>query len=1091
MPDITVANRYILQRELGSGGMGVVHCALDKLTNIQVALKRIKPEAYTPELITRFKREGDVLHALKHPNIIQILDAFEDDGQHYLVMSYLPGGNLRQLMKQQGLDSETVIRIGLDLADALTQAHKLKIIHRDLKPENVLLDEKGTPFLTDFGLAQVESSERLTTTGAILGTVDYLPPEAFSDVPRNEKGDIWSLGVLLVELLTGENPFARPNMLQTIWAITSEPRPNLESAMKNTPAGMIDLIYRMLERNPESRIPSMRHVGASLEEIVRGNVVSEDKSRFATPVSKRLDHAKHNLPLQTTPFIGRQQEVQDLVTLLQKGTQRIISIVGPGGVGKTRIMLEVASQSMSNFVDGIFFVQLASLRSSEGLIPAVAEAFGYQFQSDTRDQRTQLMGFLSDKHLLLLLDNAEHLPEIAELVTDILKRAPKVYILVSSRQRLNHSSETLFQLGTLAYPADVPLNDIDTTNYSALRLFLDSARRVRPEFEITENNAEAVVRICQQIDGLPLGIVLAANWLNMLSVSEIADELRHSVDILNVDLVDLPERHRGMRAVFDSSWKLLTPEEQEVFIRLSIFQGSFTREAAQVITSCRLHTLSSLVNKSLIQRDIESGYFSVHELVRQYGYEKLIATEVLLPIQAAHRDYYLLLMANLVTPLRTSGQLDALNKIEEAFENIRIAWEQAISDAQWDLLGSASESLFHLARIRNRHQDTRRMFEIAARYNSTSHLGYARLLLWYALVISQSKQASIDLPLAHQQIDLAAAIFDKLDVTINAQDLWLLTYVQISLEILDRSENLVERSNRLMELVGDSLWYRALTRHLQGYVDAQDGFQYTQQAYVLFRKLGNIAWTAIQANNLAVWMMAFDQYALAKIFLDECIAAYQSLGDYERVAHSLGVRGNMFLALGKFEQARSDYNEAKPIAKRISNVYALAMAINGLGLLALVDGDLQMAFRLAQRTFDLLADIPRKSDQDMALVVAGFIKILSGRSTDPYKILAKIGPHISYLPFSPYHWFFMMAAIYLLASESEKTLAAELGGALYSHGLLPKGFRHVLQPTLSVLYEALGAQAYEEAWTSGEKIADYNRTVFGVVEKFCSIGLDD
>ena len=259
------------QNLIGSGGMGNVYRGFNRQSGDAVAIKVLKPEIVdsNPDLVERFVREGQALRQLNHPNIVKMLAATEQDGQFYLVMEYVAGGSLKDLIgKEEPLPSGQAVDIALDLADALTRAHRLKIIHRDLKPANILLAEDGTPRLTDFGVARMVNSSQLTKSSQILGTIDYLSPEGCEGLPLDERADIWAFGVILYEMLTGEHPFKGETAASTLSAILTQPVPRLMQSRTDIPAALIDLIERMLEKDPAQRIPSVRLVGAELEAII-------------------------------------------------------------------------------------------------------------------------------------------------------------------------------------------------------------------------------------------------------------------------------------------------------------------------------------------------------------------------------------------------------------------------------------------------------------------------------------------------------------------------------------------------------------------------------------------------------------------------------------------------------------------------------------------------------------------------------------------------------------------------------------------------------------------------------------------------------
>ena len=256
---------------LGQGGMGDVYRGTDTQTGALVAIKALRPEVVsgTPDAIARFIREGEALRELNHPNIVHMVDAIEEGGRHYLVMEYVPGGSLRDLLEKQGrLSIERTVEIALDVADALTRAHRIGIIHRDLKPSNVLLAADGTPRLTDFGIAQLAGGPRLTGADRAVGTVDYMSPEACNVEPLDRRTDVWSFGVMLYEMLAGQRPFASDSPLTTLTAILTQPLPDFQRLCPDAPNALADLVYRMLEKDRQQRIPSVRLVGAELEAIL-------------------------------------------------------------------------------------------------------------------------------------------------------------------------------------------------------------------------------------------------------------------------------------------------------------------------------------------------------------------------------------------------------------------------------------------------------------------------------------------------------------------------------------------------------------------------------------------------------------------------------------------------------------------------------------------------------------------------------------------------------------------------------------------------------------------------------------------------------
>ena len=300
----------------------------------------------------------------------------------------------------------------------------------------------------------------------------------------------------------------------------------------------------------------------------------------------RRETAPHNLPTQITPFVGRQNELAQIADYLSRDDCRLLTLIGMGGIGKTRLALQAAGQALDAFDHGVYFISLAGISSAEFLVPTIIEVLEYP-QSGAADPKSQLLNYLKQQEMLLVLDNFEHLFSSSggdgsgpKLVLEMVRVAPKLKLLVTSRERLNLQAEWLLTLEGLPYPpAEAGFGE---ETFEAVELFVQSAQRVRPGFSLPGEWPE-VVRICRLLEGMPLGIELAATWVSMMSCAEIAQELSRGLDLLSTTLHDLPARHKSLEAVFDHSWQLLSEPERDLFKKLSVFQGGFSRQAAKEV----------------------------------------------------------------------------------------------------------------------------------------------------------------------------------------------------------------------------------------------------------------------------------------------------------------------------------------------------------------------------------------------------------------------------------------------------------------------------------------------------------------------------
>ena len=359
---------------------------------------------------------------------------------------------------------------------------------------------------------------------------------------------------------------------------------------------------------------------------------------------------RHNLPVQTNSFIGRECELDELSQMVADSDCRLITIVAPGGMGKTRLALALAERVMAlpeqieqmpnragSFQDGVFFIALASLTTPDLLISTIADSIGYRFQSDGRDLKQQLLDFLHEKQMWLILDNAEHLRGGMGIASEILAYAKDIQIVVTSRERLNLNVETVYTI------AGLPFGDWETLEGAlagdCVKLFLQSAKRVKPSFTLAVDEIDSLARVCQLVDGMPLAIELAAAWVAMLSLEEIANEITQNLDFLSSNMQDTPQRQHSIRAVFEYTWKRLSTAEQNVLMKLSVFRGGWAREAAEEVAGADLLLLRALVSKSLIDHGAD-GRFEMQGLLHQFAEEQLELAEEAPTTCAKHSAYY-------------------------------------------------------------------------------------------------------------------------------------------------------------------------------------------------------------------------------------------------------------------------------------------------------------------------------------------------------------------------------------------------------------------------------------------------------------------
>lgn len=427
-----------------------------------------------------------------------------------------------------------------------------------------------------------------------------------------------------------------------------------------------------------------------------GRGKAEAEVSLSTLPSTQSAHKKpaRSLPVPATPFIGRRSEVEEIKTLIKNTGIRLLTLTGPGGTGKTRLSIQATSEVKGAFADGLFFVSLAPVQTAQGIVPALVKTLDLSFYRDEERPRQQLLDYLRGKQLLLILDNFEHLigKGARELVGEILSVTPGVNLMVTSRVQLNIRGEQLYPVAGMHFVEVDVASQWDNPEeqakpFSALQLFLDRARRVQPDFVLTKENAPSVIEICQLVQGIPLGLELAAAWVGLLTPDEIAAEITRSLDFLETDQPDVPDRQRSLRAVFESSWKLLSDDEQEAFLRMCVFVGSFSREAAREVSGASLRTLLGLANKSWLQQT-GGGRFQLHELMRQYGVQLLRAdNHAWQEARYRHAEYYAGYVADQSLRMQSSEQLAGLSAMTDEFDtNIKAAWDYLVAEGCWNVL---------------------------------------------------------------------------------------------------------------------------------------------------------------------------------------------------------------------------------------------------------------------------------------------------------------------------------------------------------------------------------------------------------------------
>jgi len=615
------------------------------------------------------------------------------------------------------------------------------------------------------------------------------------------------------------------------------------------------------------------------------------------------------LPAQMTPFIGRVQELADILQRLHDPACRMLTLIGPGGIGKTRLAVAVA-QSLADagahanrevadlfdvdprpqFPDGVFFVGLQAVSRPEGLVPAIAEVTGLHFYGDAAPQQ-QLLTFLQTKRLLLILDNFEHLLSGVEVLAAILKLTPDVKLLVTSREALNLQEEWFHPLTGLSLPAvpGIAATWADKSHPSdAVQLFVQNARRASVTFS-PATDAAHIARICRLVDGIPLALELAATWLKVLSCAQIADEIEHSLDILTTRQQNIPARHRSMRAVLEQSWQLLDAREQYVLKQLALFRGGFSQAAAGSVAGAALLVLAALVEKAFIYQS--AGRYQLHELLRQFAAQQLAhSPDQSLETEARHSRYYL-------NFLQTCTDV---KQIDPELENMRAGWRFAVAQAHFGWIQAAADALYRYYARRTLYQAGRTDF---------------------ALIVERLEQLADP---------TWQALLGTTQRCLGAFCYYLGDYAAAQV-YLDRALACAQAVNAQRE-IALVLAFLGLVTGWQGREAESD--QRFEQSLALNRTLGDEQLKVELFIKIAQLRGQQGRYAEAQRFGEASLVASRQLGQAYWIIRALDALGFTMYRLGQHQQAKQYYGEGLQLAEQTSDQEGFILTSGGLGLAA-------------------------------------------------------------------------------------------------------------------------------------------------------------
>jgi predicted ATPase len=902
---------YEIVAALGAGGMGEVYRARDTRLDRGVAIK-ILPAAFSAdhERLQRFDREARLASSLNHPNIVTIHELGQHGSTHYIAMELVNGKTLAELLLAGALPIRNAIELGAQVAEGLAKAHEAGVAHRDLKPGNLMVSDDGFVKILDFGLAKfAPPASGLTDTrgmsgwrsqaGQIVGTPLYMSPEQAANGDADVRSDQFSFGLVLYEMVTGKHPFKRSTPAETLVAILREQAEPVGVQNLDAPAPLCWAIERCLAKDPDKRYVSTRDLARELAAI---------RDHFAEKPVQQPEARPNNIPVQRTRFLGREKEVAAAKDLLLREDVRLITITGPGGIGKTRLAVEVAGSLVELFPGGAHYIPLSPLSDSGLIASVICQTLGVReagVQSPLEILRKSLQDS-SHAPMLLLMDNFEHLIGGASIVSELLAIAPNLKILVTSRSALHVYGEHEFPVPPLALPdakSAPPLQVL--SQYPAIELFVQRAVAAKPGFELNAENARAVTEICTRLDGLPLAIELAAARVKVLSPSSMQARLVSRLQLLTGGARDLPRRQQTLRATMDWSYDLLTAAEQKLFRRLAVFVGGINLESVEAVCDTAgnldldlLDGMASMVDKSLLQQMEQSNgesRFVMLETIREYALEKLKTSQEETATKRAHAAYCLVLAEEEAGEQSGAEGTEWLERFALEHDNFRAAleWLTETGNAEWGWrLGAALFRFWETREFITEGRDRLgKLLQLAAPPTM------ARERAAFSAGVLACEQADYDAadPLFREALGIARQLGDKRGIAVSLN----------ALGVNDRNRGETGLAHSLFE-----------------------------ESLSLWRELGDPKAVARSLSNLANVVKLQGDFGRARALHAECLSIFSGLGDRAGVAWSLNSQGDVARDQADFAGAQTLYGQGLAIFRELGDYWGIAGTLTDLGNLA-------------------------------------------------------------------------------------------------------------------------------------------------------------
>ena len=971
----TLGGQYRVEAVIGRGGMGVVLRARHAMLHDKVAIKLLPSHvARDPVWLARFQREGQAARRFRHPAAVAVHDLrVEPHGLVYLVMEFVEGRTLKAELNERGrLSPAETVALLAPIAGALDAAHAQGVVHRDLKPENIMVVRDGTGVtarLLDLGIAAMRAPEgadaqhpALTSRGILLGTPLYMSPEQWGEPPRDGgleidgRADVYALGLVVYEMVSGAHPFqgVDPRSLRRAHVTMAPPlllRPEI-------PEGFARAVARAMAKDRDDRFATPGDLFAALAAAVEPGgpsatrvAASPPRETGARPAAATVVtvHPPHNLPLQVTSFVDSNGAARAIGRSLAES--RLVTLVGPGGIGKTRLSIEAAARALGEFPGGVWLVELAATTAPETVARAAAAVLGVHEPPDG-DLTGALCREVGDRRALFVLDNCEHVVDAAAaLAGRLLLSCPNVRIVASSREPLGIAGEHVWPVTTLSAPDPGALPSLGELGaFDAIRLFADRARTVQPSFELTEQNAPAIARLCSRLDGIPLAIEIAAARSRAMGVEDLVARLDDRLGLLVDPGRSRPPRHRTLRSAIEWSYDLLPEDERALFRRLSVFAGGWALDAAEAAFPGALDPLEGLVAKSLVVADTSRGRarYSMYETVREYARERLEASGEAEEALDRHEAWTVALVDEFDASALTPRQNEMRARLRLELDNVRAVLVRTAASPERGAtlvrLGAALGRFWESAGLLT---EGREWLARAAACDEATVDG-SKVLFWSGvLAIDQG-----DYQAAASALDVALALSRALDDRPSiARTLRAIGFLGLRRDDEGLAVPALEEAIELYRAIGDRTGQAAATHVLASFALVKPDLDLAERLLLeiqeLHVELGDRRSLAIDLYSLAEVAVGRGDFERARQVAAEAVRIAEELDDTQTTAYALHASAGVACDGGEPERALAEFRRALELDRRLGDEAAAVFALEGVASALAALGHADAALRLA------------------------------------------------------------------------------------------------------------------------------------------------